>query len=83
MSVENDIVFFFVAQSLIIVMALVGAYVGLRVQIAKLEINDEHFMHEVTDLKQGHSKINDKVDGISRSVAKLHGALSRTLEEKT
>jgi hypothetical protein len=71
---------FLIAQSIVIVGALVSGYVGLRIQITRLQSNDEYFMKEVTELKDGHKTINTKVDGISRHVAQIRGVLEATKE---
>ena len=66
-----EIVLFFIVQSIIILGALITSYVKIQIAIAKLQTNVLH-IHECTDqLKADHSRLRDKVNGISRSVAKL------------
>jgi hypothetical protein len=62
----NDTVIFFLGQSLVILLALVAAYVGIKVQIAKLETT-------VAVLKDQHVALSKQIGGVSRSLATLHG----------
>lgn len=62
----NDITFFLVGQSAIIVGAIVTAYVKLSVQVGVIG-------HKADDLGKDHEKLSGKVDSISRAVARLEG----------
>lgn len=62
----NETALFLIAQSVIIIGAIVTAYVRLSVAIAVLQ-------HNTQDLKADHGQLSKKVDGISRAVARLEG----------
>ena len=62
----NDMAMFLIAQSVIIIGAIVATYVRTSVSIAVLQSNTE-------DLKKDHSGLSAKVDGISRAVGRLEG----------
>ena len=66
----SELTIFFLGQSIIIVGAILTAYVAIRVQIAKLQV-------EVTHLKSDHGKLAKKLDGVSRHLAELTGRLSK------
>jgi len=58
---------FLIAQSVVIVGAILIAYIRTAVAIAVLKSN-------TADLKKDHATLVGKVDGISRAVARLEGA---------
>lgn len=64
----SEITLFFIAQSLILVLAIVAAYVGTKVQIAKLEV-------KVSTLQTDHAGLAKKLDGVSRNLAELSGSV--------
>ena len=66
-----EIAIFFIGQSIILLTAMVTAYVKIQVAIATLQTDVGH-IHTVTDgLKVDHTTLRDKVDGISRHVERL------------
>lgn len=64
----NEIVIFFLGQSAILLTAFAAGYVGIKVQIAKLEVH-------VTTLRSDHRGLAKKIDGINHSVSGLHGSI--------
>lgn len=60
---------FFLAQSVIIIGAVIAAYVGTKVSIARLE-------EKVEMLKVGHAGRDRKIDGMSRRLAELSGQVN-------
>ena len=67
----TDMTMFFIAQSGILVMAIVAAYVATKVQIAKLEVHVAH-------LREDHKNLAVQMAGVSRNLAELSGACIRT-----
>jgi len=61
-----EIIVYLIGQSVVIVLAIVAAYVGTKVQIAKLEV-------KVSTLQKDHSSLKIKLDGVSRHLAELTG----------
>jgi len=61
-----EIVVFLIGQSVVIVLAIVAAYVGTKVQIAKLEV-------KVSTLQKDHTGLKLKLDGVSRHLSELTG----------
>ncbi len=55
-----------VGQTIIIVLAILGAYVRMAVNVARVEVNTE-------TLKVDHANLAKQVQGISRSVGRLEG----------
>ncbi len=65
---------FIIAQSIIILGALIIAYVRIQVELAKLHVSVQ-YIHKCTGhLKDSHDKLRDKVNGISRHVERLDAA---------
>jgi len=64
----NETMVFFLGQSAIILTAFAAGYVGIKVQIAKLEV-------QVFALKEDHRSMTTQLDGVSRVVAKMAGKL--------
>ena len=61
---SENFTIFLIAQSLIIVGAILAAYVRTAVAVARVQINTEL-------LKEDHGDLSKKVDGISRAVSRL------------
>jgi mannose/fructose/N-acetylgalactosamine-specific phosphotransferase system component IID len=57
---------FFLAQTIIIGVIIIGAWVATKVQIAKLEV-------KVSSLQSDHATLSYKLDGMSRKLAELKG----------
>lgn len=87
--VHWDIVFFFVAQSLIIIGAIVAAYVRTQVAIERVrgENNQNHIealtkidgIEKNTEgLSRDHGNLAGQVRGISRGLARLEGHVNAT-----
>jgi hypothetical protein len=62
----SEITLFFIGQSAVILLSFAAGYVGIKVQIAKLEVH-------VTTLRSDHKSLASQIQGISRSVSELHG----------
>jgi len=61
-----EMIAYLIGQSIVIVLAIVAAYVGTKVQIAKLEV-------KVSLLQTDHSSLKVKLDGVSRNLAEITG----------
>jgi len=59
-----------VDQTIIIVLAILGAYVRMAVNVARVEVNTE-------TLKGDHANLTKQVQGISRSVGRLEGRVNK------
>lgn len=62
----NETALFFLAQSIIVVLAIIAAHVATKVQIAKLEVH-------VSRLREDHKELATKMHGMSRHLAELTG----------
>jgi len=67
----NDLLIFFIAQSVIIIGAMLTAYVKIRIAIATLQTDVKHITRNTDQLKADHVTLSNKVSGISRHVAKI------------
>ncbi len=72
----TNIVLFFLGQSVIIIGAILLAYVRTQVAIAHLQEGVAAVRANTVELKNDHSDLVQKVDGISIAVAKLQGHVS-------
>ena len=77
MTVAQEIALFFVGQSIVIVGAIIVAFVRTQVALAKLEIRCSHIESNTEELKGDHSALRDQVGGISRHVAALEAAAQK------
>ena len=79
-----QIAMFLIAQSLILIGVIVGAYVKIVVSVERIRAdNNQNHAESLTkfnhldvvtkSLKDDHGGLANKVDGISRAVAKLEG----------
>lgn len=66
-----ELVVFFIAQSVVILGAIVAAYVKIQIALAQLQMDVKHIHNTTDQLKADHEKLGDKVDGISRHVERL------------
>jgi len=64
----SETTLFFIGQSAVILLAFAAGYVGIKVQIAKLEV-------QVSTLQLDHRALTKQLDGVSRVVAKMAGKL--------
>jgi len=71
-----EIAVFFVAQSVIIIGAMLTAYIKLRVALAKCEIGVQHVEATTTRIEANHKDLSEKVDGISHHVSAIEGKLA-------
>lgn len=78
-----EIILFFVAQSVIIIGAIVAAHIRMRVELAKLAIQVKIVQEMATSLKGDHGLLSSRVGGISRSLARLEGFVNATREIKS
>lgn len=62
---------FLIAQSLILILAVLGAYIGTVRSIAKLEV-------KVDTLSTDHAGLKTKLDGVSRHLSELTGYVKGT-----
>jgi len=60
---------FFIAQSAIILLSFAAGYVGIKVQIAKLEVR-------VSTLQEDHKGLAKQMQGINRAVSEMNGKFS-------
>ncbi len=75
MTPTMEIAIFLIVQSLIILGALAMAYVKVKVSIAHLQSDVVH-LGDITEARgEDHKALTEKVDGISRTVARLEGAM--------
>lgn len=74
----NDTVLFFISQSVIIVGAILLAYIRTHVAIARLQEQTGTIRDNTRGLKEDHYVLAEKVDGISRAVAELKGRVNAT-----
>lgn len=73
----SDVTMFFIAQSLIIIGAIVTGYVRTHVAIARLDEKTSAVREHTRGLKSDHKYLATKVDGISRHVARLEAKLEK------
>ncbi len=73
MSATMEIAIFLVLQSLVILGALAMAYVKVKVSIAHLQRDVVHLGEIAEHRGENHKTLTEKVDGISRTVARLEG----------
>ena len=64
----SELTVFFLGQSVVILLSFAAGYVGIKVQIAKLEVR-------VSTLQEDHKGLAKQIQGISRSVSEMHGKL--------
>lgn len=62
----SEITIWLIGQTIIIVLAIFGAYVRMAVNVARVEANTE-------TLKGDHGRLAVQVQGISRAVGRLEG----------
>lgn len=62
-----------IGQTVIIVLAIFGAFVRSRERLTQVETSLHHIEVNTDRLKDDHNGLSDKVDGISRAVARLEG----------
>lgn len=64
-----------IGQTLIIVLAILGAFVRSRERLAKVETSLHHIEVNTERLKDDHNDLARKVDGVSRALAKIEGKM--------
>jgi len=69
----SDLVIFFLGQSVIILGAIVATYVKIKTSITTLDVEVKNVKCNTSGLRADHVKLSEKVDGVSRHVAKLDG----------
>ena len=69
----SDLVIFFLGQSVVILGAIVATYVKIKTSITTLEVEVKNVKCNTHGLRSDHVKLSEKVDGVSRHVAKLDG----------
>lgn len=74
LSVNSDIIFFLVAQSVVIVGAVLVSYINTKIAIAKLQVESEHVAITMDSFHKSHENLAGKVDGISRQVSRMEGS---------
>lgn len=62
----TEMTIWLIGQTIIIVLAIFGAYVKLAVGVARVDANTE-------TLKEDHGRLAIQVQGISRAVGRLEG----------
>ena len=71
----SELMIFFFGQSVIIIMAIVGAHVSTKVQIAKLEVSFAGLRADHKVAREERVKLTTQVNGISRNLAAVSGEL--------
>lgn len=71
LSAEVEIGIFLLAHTIVLLVAMVTAYVKIQVALAKCEIGVKHVGDTTDRIEASYEKLSDKVDGISRVVTKL------------
>ena len=66
-----QIALYFIGQSVILLIAMVTAYVKLQIAIATLQNDVVHIYDRTDQQHDDHASLRDKVDGISRHVERL------------
>ncbi len=69
----TEMTVFFIAQSVIIVGAILTAYIRTQVAIARLQIIVGNVEMTTTSLKGDHRHLAGQVGGISRGLSRLEG----------
>jgi hypothetical protein len=64
----SETTIFFLGQSAVILLTFAAGYVGIKVQIAKLE-------EQVSYLRTGHVDLTKQIGGVSRAVATMAGKI--------
>jgi len=67
---------FFLGQSIVLLGAGVAAFVKLKVAVAKCEMAVKHVDGNTTRIEKSHTKLSDKVDGISKHVTQIEAKLA-------
>ncbi len=73
MTAQMEVLLFFIAQSIIIGGLIVGAYVALRVEIAKIQVT-------VENLEQGHDEIKSRQDNFLEKYEKTRQELHKIVQ---
>lgn len=71
----NEYIPWIIGQTIIIVLAILGAFVRSRERLTQVETSLRHIEVNTDRLKDDHNNLADKVDGISRHVAIIEGKL--------
>jgi hypothetical protein len=71
----SELTMFFLGQSVVIIMAIVGAHVATRVSIAKLEVRFDGLKEDHLNAGIAREKLTTQVNGISRNLAAVSGEL--------
>ncbi len=70
-----------IGQTIVIVLAVVASHVRRGERITRLETQIEYIVMRVDGLASDHSGLGRQVQGISRAVARLQGAIDVPLEQ--
>jgi len=76
MNVTTDIILFFIGQSIVIIGAMLIAYIKLRIALNTCEVGMEHINATTTRIDTNYTTLSEKVDGISRHVSEIEGKLA-------
>ena len=73
MSAMMEIAIFFLGQSVILLGAILTAYIKTKIDIAEMRVHLLHVKHKADSLSQDHKTLSEQVQGISRNLAALTG----------
>lgn len=74
---DQNILLWFFADTVVIIGAVVASHVATKVAIAKLQANGMNTLGRLEDLKLDHKVLSSKVDGISRHVSRTEAVHDR------
>jgi hypothetical protein len=71
----TEMMMFFIGQSIVIIMTIVGTHVSTKVAIARLEVRFDGLMSDHAIARSERGKLTSQVNGISRNLAAVSGEL--------
>ena len=77
---DVNVIMFLSGQLITLLMAIGASYIKTREQLIELRTRltslEVHYENGIANLRHDHSALSDRVDGISRAVARLEGQFS-------
>lgn len=71
----SEMMMFFIGQSVVIVMTILGTHMSTKVAIAKLEVRFDGLKEDHENARGEREKLKTQVNGISRNLAAVSGEL--------
>jgi hypothetical protein len=71
----SEMMMFFIGQSVVIIMTIVGTHVSTKVAIARLEVRFDGLKADHKVAREARDQLTSQVNGISRNLAAVSGEL--------